>query len=581
MIELTGGNPFRSRAFSGVARTIERLEEPVGVLLEKGALTEIRGIGAGLADQIEELLARGSFEARDNLLGAIPPGLLDVLSVKGLGAKKARVLWQTLGVQTLDDLETAAVTGRVESLPGFGARSQASILENISALRAYRKQRHYADAFTRASDLCARLKTIDAVHRVEVAGDLRRRMETVSGVDLVMTFENGASPEKVLDITGPLKSITSESGQSCYNGSMDDGLPLRIHPAEEGDFGRIHFLKTGSIPFLDSWIEAFGNPDAAADEIAIFSAAGSAWVPPELREDAGAVTDGVNAFTGAGPSARNFRFPRLIEVSDLKGTLHNHSTYSDGAHTLAEMADAARAMGLSYFGICDHSRSLKIAHGLSVEDVIRQQEEIKTLNERYAGDGGSEFRIFSGIESDILSDGSLDYADEVLAAFDFVVASVHTGFNMSETEATERVIRAVCNRYTSILGHPTGRLLLRREGYPINHRAVLEACSEFGVSVELNANPYRLDLDWRWIREARDRDILISINPDAHAIDQLPYVEWGVSVARKGRLTAEGCLNALTLDAFEQWISRPTDPDTSRELKNPEKKDEEKLRRGL
>ncbi len=556
LIDLTGGNPFRSRAFSGAARTIERLEEPVDELLKAGTLTEIQGIGTGLADQIGELLERGSFGVRDDLMGAIPPGLLDVLSVKGLGAKRVRILWQTLAVQTLDDLEAAAITGRIESLSGFGARSQSTILENLSALRAYRKQRHYANAFASASVLLERLRACPSVRRAEFAGDLRRSMETVSSIDLVVNPGGGAGMESLEEITGPLHELPDDARQSRFGGIMDDGLPLVIHPAEETNFGTILFLQTGSSSFVEAWISAFGNPDSVPDERDIFRAAPAVFVPPELREDAEAVADArITGGASGMTDHRAHRFQQLIEVGDLKGSLHNHSTYSDGAHSLSEMADAARAMGLSYFGICDHSRSLKIAHGLPVEEVYRQQEEIRALNERYAGDDGSEFRIFSGIESDILADGSLDYPDGVLATFDFVVASIHTRFNMTESEATDRIVRAIANPFTSILGHPTGRLLLRREGYPINHSAVLDACSEFGVSVELNANPYRLDLDWRWIRAAIERGVLVAINPDAHAIDQLPYVQWGVSVARKAGLSAGECLNALTLEAFTDWIS--------------------------
>ena len=272
-----------------------------------------------------------------------------------------------------------------------------------------------------------------------------------------------------------------------------------------------------------------------AEEETIYTAAGLALVPPELREGRGEVE-----------AAANDALPDLIGLDDLQGSLHNHSTYSDGAHSLRDMAEAARNLGLSYFGICDHSQSLQVAGGLSTDEVERQQEEIQALNASYAAheDEDGAFRIFSGIESDILKDGSLDYDEDVLASFDFIVASVHTGFSMSKAEATERILRAVENPYTRILGHPTGRLLLVREGYDINHERVIDACAAHGVAIELNANPYRLDLDWRWVHRATDAGVLISINPDAHATGELENVRWGVEVARKGADAASSAQQA-------------------------------------
>ena len=254
-------------------------------------------------------------------------------------------------------------------------------------------------------------------------------------------------------------------------------------------------------------------------------------------------------------AAADDTLPQLITVGDLRGTLHNHSTYSDGAHTLRQMAEAARAMGLEYFGVCDHSRSLQIANGLSIERLREQAEEVRALNAAFAADGGPPFRIFHGSECDILRDGSLDYPDDVLAELDFVVASIHSHFNMTEDEATERLIRAAEHPHVAILGHLTGRLLLSREGYPVDHSRVIAACAAHGVAIEVNANPYRLDIDWRYVREATAQGVPIAINPDAHAIDGLEDVQWGVAVARKGWLTPAQCLNAKSADDFAAWLS--------------------------
>lgn len=540
LIELTGGNPFRGRAFDRAARTLEREETSIAELLAENALIEIPGIGAGLAAQIRELLAYGSFEVRDELLSAIPPGLLDALRVKGLGAKKVRRLWKELGITTLDDLEHAAATGRLADLDGFGAKSQDNILTNVRLLKQYQLQRRYADALHEVDSLLPTLGDLPGVERIEITGALRRKLETVDAVDLLAATKDAATASLSLQDAAALEPAEAE----MLTGTLPSGLPLRIHLCGPDEFGTAWWQRTGSDDFLTAFEVALGTPGRYADEAEVFSVARLSFIEPELREDADALT-----------AAAENALPDLITVDDLHGSLHNHSTYSDGTHTLRQMAEFARSMGLSYFGICDHSQSLKVANGMPAERVVQQQEEIRALNTEYAADGGAPFRIFSGIESDILADGSLDYPEDVLASFDFIVASVHTRFNMTEAEATDRVIRAVSNPYTRILGHPTGRLLLTREGYPLDHEAVITACAEHGVAIELNANPYRLDLDWRWIRTATRQGVLISINPDAHAMEQLPYVRWGIAAARKGWLTAAQCLNAKSLDDFTLWLS--------------------------
>lgn len=546
LIELTGGNPFRARAFQSAARTIDRSDERVEALARAGTLTDIAGIGAGLAAQITSLVDMGSFDVRDELLASLPPGLLDVLRVKGLGAKKVRTLWKELDVTSLDTLEAAAASGKLATLDGFGRKTAENVLAQIQLLRQYGQQRRYADALALAAPLLDRLRAADGIAAASYAGDLRRMMETVDGLDFVAATEDPSAVVAALRgvvALQPEPSPRHVDDATRLRGVIDGSFSVRITVAPPDAFGTALWQATGSAAFLTAFADRYGAPEQAADEATLFAAAGIAPILPELRENRGELD-----------AAAEGSLPVLISFEDLKGTLHNHSTYSDGAHTLAEMAEAAQAMGMQYFGICDHSRSLAIANGMSVERVQEQQEEIRTLNAQHARQAEAAFRIFSGIESDILADGSLDYPEDVLASFDFVVASVHSGFNMTADEATERIIRAVRNPFTTILGHPTGRLLLSREGYPIHHDRIIEACAEAGVAIELNANPYRLDMDWRWIRHATERGVMISINPDAHATDQLPYMRWGVAVARKGWLTAAQCLNALPLDAFERWL---------------------------
>ena len=544
MIDLTGGNPHRSRAMSNAARTIERLQDSVVSLLNEGQLTSIRGIGDKLAEQIRELIETGTFEAREELLGAIPAGVLDIMRVKGLGAKKVRALWQQLNIISLTELEQAAASGKLATIDGFGAKTEANILNNVKLLKQYSKSRRYADVIQYLTPPLKSLEDDPGIEQVALSGPLRRKLEVIDHIDLVIVATDDVHALNALQQV----FITAEDTpfvikDSSIEGTLENGLPMLVHLASNDTFGSMLWKTTGSKEHIDLFMDSFGEPGPAAVEQELYSKADIAFVPAELREGSDELTH-----------AKSRSLPNLIEVADLKGSLHNHSTYSDGAHSLKDMADRARGMGLSYFGICDHSRSLVIANGLSIDEVEAQQKEIQALNASYASES-PPFRIFSGIESDILSDGSLDYPDEVLASFDFVVASVHTRMNMDIEEATARIITAIENPYTSILGHPTGRILLVREGYPVDYSRILDACAAHQVAVELNANPYRLDLDWRWIREATKRGVYVSINPDAHAMDGLDDVQWGTEVARKGWLTADQCLNALSLDAFEQWLT--------------------------
>lgn len=552
MIDLTGGNPHRSRAMSNAARTIERLEEPVVELLAQGTLTTIRGIGDGLAAQIQEIADTGTFETREDLLGAIPAGVLDIMRVKGLGAKKVRAIWQQLSIISLAELEQAAMAGRLATLDGFGAKTQANVIKNLQLLKTYSNQRRYADVWTFLSPVLERINQYPGIQNAHPSGQLRRKLETISEIDLVLVIAPDALEDDIFDDETVQPALADLYGGNAFtrtghtvSGQIELGLPLRVHLVTEHEAGSLLWKTTGAAAHIEQYIDAYGDPGDVADEASIYEKASLSYIPPELREGTGELN-----------SARDGSLPALIETTDLQGTLHNHSTYSDGAHSLEQMALAARSMGLSYFGICDHSRSLVIANGLSIERVRDQHEEIRSLNRQFETSGNAPFKIFSGIESDILPDGSLDYPDDVLASFDFVVASVHIRMNMDIEEATNRLIEAIKNPYTTILGHPTGRILLVREGYPIDYERVLDACARHSVAVELNANPYRLDLDWRWIREAAQRGIFISINPDAHAMDGLNDMRWGVEVARKGWLTRDQCLNALPLEAFESWLAQ-------------------------
>lgn len=542
LIELSGGNAFRSRAYINAARAIEQMDLQITTLPSELTALDVPGIGKGLAAQISELLRTGTFDLREELLGSLPPGVVALLGIRGLGAKRIRRLWKELGIDTVEKLEEAALTGRIASLSGFGPRSEEQILNAVQFFRFSRSYRHIDVAFALVAPVVEQLRTIPGVVRVEVSGEMRRRLEVVRGADLVVsTLDRKAIEQALPDSFVPAEHPDEET---VYQGELEDGFPTRIVITTPDRFGSTWWRETGSAAHCEKIIDRYGPVVEARDEVDLYAGVGLPFIPPELREDLGEIEEAAGGL-----------LPSLITTADLQGSLHNHTTYSDGAHTLREMAEAARAMGYSYFGVCDHSRSLTIANGLSVERLREQQAEIRDLNQQFTADSVKPFRIFSGIESDILADGSLDYPEDVLDSLDLVVASVHNGLEMDREEATERVLRAIENPYTTILGHATGRLLLQREGFPLDFERIFDACARGGVAIEVNANPRRLDLDWRWIRQATDRGVLISINPDAHATSQLQLVEWGVGVARKGRLTPGQCLNTLSLEAFEAWLS--------------------------
>lgn len=551
LIELTGGNTFRARAFTNAARTLGRLDEPVTERLAAGTLTDLDGIGKGLVEDVRAIVETGSFPGRDELLADLPEGLPDLLDVKGLGTKKVRAVWKELGVESLDELEEAARSSRLTDLDGFGPKTRDRVLEQIELLRSYRGRVLLPEGARQADLLEAELQGRSDVDRVVVAGSVRRAAETVERVDLVA--ETAAPREVAASVAdwfrnGEIDSATTDVRDATVRvtGRLERGLDVAVAFTRSDRFGTELWRRTGSEEHLEAFRSEFGTPEDHAEEEAVYSAVGLAFVPPELREGCGELD------RAGSPGER----VELIEHSDLVGSIHVHTTYSDGAQSIREMAEAARRNGRSYLVISDHSRSLRVAGGLSIEDVRAQREEIADVNDEMAVGNGSSFRIFHGIESDVLADGSLDYPEDVLASFDVVIASVHSRFEMTRKEATDRLTEAVSNPYTDVLGHPTGRLLLRRKGYPIDHERVIAACADHGVALEVNANPRRFDLDWRWIRTAIEAGVPIAVNPDAHSVEELQYEEWGVRVARKGGLTAEQCVNAWSVADFGAWLSR-------------------------
>ena len=545
LVELTGGNPFRARAYASGARAVERLEEPVAELARGSELVGVQGIGKGLAAEIAEFVETGVMGVTESLLQTLPPGLPEVMRVKGLGVKKVRALWQEAGVTSIEDLEAAAVAGRLQELPGFGAKTVANILAAVEQLKAYRGKAHLRDAATEALAVRDRLR--EAGVRCDLAGPVRRQCNVVDRADLVAAAEPdavAAALAALADAAGALDSSDVTASGDRVEATLPLGLRLTVWTCPDDAYGTTLWTRTGPHAHVAAFTAAHGAPAEHADEDDVYRAAGLHPVPAPLRDDPAWLA------AATGP------VPELVRTADLRGTIHNHTTASDGAHSLREMCEGARARGLGYFGVCDHSRSLQIAHGLSIAELDAQIEAVRQLNADYAAEG-ADFRVFAGSEVDILADGTLDFPDDVLARLDVVVASVHTGFRMTEDQATARVVRAVSNPHVDVLGHPTGRLLLRREGYPLDHGAVLDACAEHGVAVELNASPWRLDIDWSFVRGARERGVLVSVNPDAHSVDGLDATPWGVASAQKGGLTAEGSLTSKSADELAEWLGAP------------------------
>ncbi len=556
LMELKGENPFRCRAYENGARALEAIEGDPAEWLATGALDGVKGIGKGLTEQIEEFVSTGTLSTYEELKREIPAGLLDVARIPGLGPKKVKVLWEKLGVDTLEKLEAAAREGKIAELAGFGAKSAEKILAGIEQRRKF-SERHRADVAREAADsILATLKKLKSVRRIEVAGSMRRRRETVKDLDFVVDGSDADAIMKAFTEMPGIERVVNH-GETKSSVLMKSGIPADLRVVASDEFAAALNYFTGSKEHnthlrgrakkMGMKLNEYGlyrDGDEkfipCRDESDIYKALGLAYIEPELREDGGEIE-----------AAENGTLPTLITESDMRGMLHCHSTYSDGHSTLTEMAEATRKLGYEYFGICDHSRSAAYARGLSMEQVLRQHEEIEKLNASQ-----KKFVILKGIESDILAGGELDYPDDFLEKFDFVVASVHSRFQMSREEMTERICRAIAHPATNILGHPTGRLLLEREPYQLDMERVLESAAKHGVAMEINASPWRLDLDWRVLRQAKKLGCRFAINPDAHHVSGLAEVSYGIGIARKGWLGAEDVINTMKLEDFRRWLKK-------------------------
>ena len=543
LLILQGENTFKTRAYANAARRVETLSEPVEDMVHEDQLGKVPGLGASMVRHITELVRDGQSSYHQSLVNTVPAGFQEMLAISGLGAKKIRTIYDHLGIDTVGELEYACMENRLVKLNGFGVKTQERVLKGIDLIKRSRGFHLLDRALKEAKSLADDLLRHPDVWRVEIAGDVRRRMEVISEIDLVVSHPDRDMIKAILHRFG---QVQAEDGQDLTV-IGPTGLPVRIHCVPDETFAVTLYHWTGSdghrtriarhaddrgITITDRHVIHDRTVIPCPDESAIYDLLGLQFVPPELREGGEEVA-----------RASENRLPKLPVRSDIQGVIHNHTSYSDGMHSLREMAEGAGAGGFGYIAVCDHSRPAAYAHGLSIERVLEQQEEIDALNAQF-----DDFRILKGIESDILPDGSLDYPDEVLASFDLVVASVHSMFNMSEADMTERMVKAIRNPHTTILGHPTGRLLLARDGYPVDVVRLIDEAVANDVAIEVNANPHRLDLDWRHLEYGMTRGARFSIGPDAHHVDELDYVDYGLYMVRKGGVTPDRLLNALTAE---------------------------------
>lgn len=568
LLELKGENPFKIRAYGAGARALEAIEESeLATLIAEDRLESVKGIGEALAQKIGELHTTGRLAFFDKLQASIEPGLVAMLEIPGLGPKKIRALHDKLGLTTIEALAAACADGRVAALDGFGEKSAQKIIEGIRNREAYGKRHLWWEAHEVAAPIVAGLRKLKAVQRAEAAGSLRRGLETVGDLDFIVAASDVEPVVEWFTTQPHVKEVTAR-GETKASVRFESGLQadLRIVPAEQFAFALHHF--TGSKDHnvqlrqralarghsLSEWglVPAEGEGTAkekaernqslpAKDEADLFRHLGLHFIPPELREGLGEIE-----------AAEQGELPRLVEAGDLRGAFHNHTTASDGRNTLSEMTAAAQALGWEYLGIADHSKSSFQAKGLHEGRLAAQVKEIQALN----ASGRFTTQVFSGIECDILPDGSLDFDDGVLATLDYVVVSVHSAFTQSEADMTARIIRAIEHPRTTMLGHATGRLLLRREGYRVDLEKVVDAAIANGVIIELNASPWRLDLDWRHWRKAAARGLLCAINPDAHETEGLAHVSAGVNVARKGWLTKEQVFTTRSLAEVRKHFAK-------------------------
>jgi len=537
LYEFLGENPFKVNAFRNGSNTIRQINEDIETIIKNDSIKNIKGIGKGIYSVIKEYFESGKSTEFELILEKVPITILDIFEVRGLGAKKIKLLYDDLGIKSISELEEACKENKVALLKGFSVKTQEKVLEEIQRLKESKRFIHLHRAIEIAEKIEQSIIASGYVEKIEITGELRRVRAIISSIDFVII---------PIDYQKLINYLKSELFPGNEIASEEDTLNIisnnksyRFYISKsENEFITKLFTSTGNKDFLEK-INLYSIEPNYSDENEIFKSVGLPYIIPELRENEVSTIEKI----------RNKTFRNTdLSLKDFKGLLHFHTVYSDGMNTLEEMVGAGIKMGFEYFAVCDHSKTAAYAGGLTEEKVLMQREEIKKVSSRL------NIPILSGIESDILSNGTLDYSDEFIKSFEFVVASIHSQFNLSEDDMTKRMIKAIEHPKTNIIAHPTGRLLLSRDGYSVNLYKIIDACAENKVAIEINSSPYRLDLDWRYLDYALNRGVKFSINPDAHSTEEIIYTKYGIMTARKGALTSENVINCYDYKKFQKFI---------------------------
>jgi DNA polymerase (family 10) len=553
LLQLKGENIFKTRAYSDGARIIENLDDDIDNLVKEDRLKDIKGIGIALNSKIKELVEKGELEYYENLKKEIPEGLIEMLKIQGLGAKKIKLLYDKLNIISINELEKAALNNKLIELPGFGLKTQKKIIENIKLLNSTKGLMLYSDAEFYANEILKSLEKSDNVIRAEICGSLRRKKEIVKDIDILVStkdvevrriFLEHELTEKIISKGNTKCSIMLKNGINAdLRIVKDEEFPFALHHftgSKEHNVKMRHNAKEKGITMNEYGIFKGDKLIRCEDEKEIFKTFDMDYIEPELRENLGEIE-----------FSKNKKLPELIKLKDIKGIIHVHSNYSDGENKIEDLAKYCIKKGFSYLVLSDHSKTAFYANGLSEEDIIKQHKEIDFINNKY-----KNFKIFKSIELDILKDGTFDYDDKILRSFDLRIASIHSSFSMDEETVTKRVIKAMESGFVNILGHPTGRLLLKREPLKINMGKLVNSAIQNNVVLEINANPKRLDLDWRYIKSAKDKGCLFVISPDAHSFEGIEFIKYGINIAKKGWLESKNVVNAFNLNDFEQILCK-------------------------
>ena len=535
LMDIHGENSFKSKSYASAAFSLEKLPQPVAEL-SRDNIFRIKGIGESVGNKVLEIIETGDLQQLKEYLSNTPQGVLEMMNIKGLGPKKINVLWKEMGIDTIEELQRACEENRIADKKGFGEKTQQNILNSIefqkqnSGKYLYAKVEAFAEAFT------ARLKEKFPQHQLELTGAFRRQMEIIESLDWVTTVP--ASDIKNHLVSNEVQLVADRDDMLIV--IAENTLLLRFYIVTADDFSKRLFETSCSPEFLESWHLEYPEAGISKSDKEMFAALNLHYIPPFLREKKEILE-----------KARLQNFDNIVQTHTIKGLIHSHSNWSDGAYTIEEMARELIALGFEYLVISDHSKAAYYANGLTEQRIREQHRYIDTLNQQLA-----PFKIFKSIECDILNDGALDYDNKILSTFDLVITSVHSNLDMTEEKAMMRLLGAIANPYTTILGHMTGRLLTKRKGYPVDHKAIIDACAKHHVVIEINASPSRLDMDWRWIDYALEKGVLLSINPDAHTTEEFHNIKYGVLTAQKGGLPAQRNLSSYSLKEFEAFLEQ-------------------------